>query len=263
MRPIALIAILALAPIAPAEPRPGSVGFEQRIGEQLPLDARLTGSDGVARPLREFMGGKAGVLIFNYFRCPEMCSLVSSGAMDALRQLKLGAGTDYTVITVSIDPTDTPEMARVRRLQDIAHYGRPGAERGWNTLVGDEATVSALARAAGFHFEYDPASRQYAHPSGLVVVTPRGVVASYFMGVDFDAPRMAEALRRAADNRTGESAFSLVFLCFQGGAREGPHERLIWTALSVAVAATAAALFGGIGLMLAREHRKKRAKGAA
>jgi protein SCO1/2 len=254
---------LALAGIARAAPVPVSVGFEQRIGESLPLEARFTGSDGVARPLREYLGGKPAVLIFNYFRCPEMCSLVSSGSIDALRHLKLSAGSDFVVITVSIDPTDSAEMARVRRLQDIAHYGRPGAGRGWHTLVGNFSSISALAKAAGFHFAYDPGSRQYAHPSGLIVVTPRGVVASYFMGIDFDASRLAEALHRAAENRTGESVFSLVFICFQGGEHEGRYGRLIWTILYVAVAGTAAALFGGIGLMLAREHRRKEGEGAA
>ena len=259
----ALVIILALAGILRAAPVPGAVGFEQRIGESLPLDARFTGPDGVVRHLREYLGGKPAVLIFNYFRCPEMCSLVSSGAIDALRHIKLSAGPDFTVITVSIDPTDTADMAKVRRLQDIAHYGRPGADGGWNTLVGDEASVSALANAAGFHYAYDPHSRQYAHPSGLVVVTPRGVISGYFLGIDFDASRMAESVRRAAENKTGDSVFSLVFLCFQGGEREGPYGRIIWTVLSVAVAATAAALFGGIGLMLRREHRKKQGEGIA
>jgi protein SCO1 len=263
MRRMALIVLLALSGIARAAPFADTVGFEQRIGEVLPLEARFTGPDGVSRPLREYMGGKPVVLIFNYFRCPEMCSLVAAGAMDALRDVKLSAGPDYTVITVSIDPTDTPETAGIHRLQDIAHYGRPGAGRGWNTLVGEEGPIAALAKAAGFHYAYDPGSRQYAHPSGLIVVTPRGVIASYFMGIDFDATRMAEALRRAAENKTGESAFSLVFLCFQGGAQEGIHGRLIWAALSVAVAATALAVFGGIGFMLFREHRKRKGEGAA
>jgi protein SCO1 len=263
MRRISFIVALLLSGSAYAAPMPVTVGYEQRIGENLPLDARFTGSDGVSRPLREFMGGKPVVLIFNYFRCPEMCSLVSAGAMDALRQLKLSAGADYTVISVSIDPTDTPEMARIHRLQDIAHYGRADADRGWNTLVGKEGPIAALAKAAGFHFAYDAGSRQYAHPSGLVVVTPKGVVANYFLGVDFDAPRMSEALRRAAEGKTGESVFGLVFLCFQGGSQEGPHGRLIWAALSISVAATAAALFGGIGLMLLREHRKGKGEGAA
>jgi protein SCO1/2 len=242
---------------------PAGVGFEQRIGERLPLEARFSCADGLVRPLGAIMGEKPAILVFNYFRCPEMCSLVSSGTIDAIRQLKLGVGADFTVITVSIDPTDTVEMAREHRLQDIAHYGRPGAGPGWNTLVGDQPSIERLATAAGFHYAFDPRTRQYAHPSGLVVVTPRGRVAGYFLGVDYDAQGLAEAIRRAASGRTGESVFNLVFLCFQGGAQEGAHARLIWAALSVAVIATVAVLFGGIAVMLARERRQREGDGTA
>jgi protein SCO1/2 len=249
--------ILLLLPLwaAGAAPVPAGVGFEQRNGEQLPLGVRLTDGNGVARPLGAYFGRKPVVLIFNYFRCPEMCSLVSSGAIDALRALRASAGTDYEVVTVSIDPTDTPAMAEEREQADVAHYGRTGAAPGWHTLVGPEDQVEALATAAGFHYRFDPRSRQYAHPSGLVVVSPQGVVSRYFMGVDFPAPEMAAALRQAAANETGESVFSLLFVCFQGGAAPSQYSRLIWIALWTAVGATVLAVFGGIGWLLRQERR--------
>jgi protein SCO1 len=246
---------------AGALPAPAGVGFEQRNGEQLPLDIRLTDGKGVTRPLRAYFGGKPVVLIFNYFRCPEMCSLVSSGALDALRALRVSAGRDYEVVTVSIDPTDTPAMAEEREQADIAHYGRTGAAGGWHTLVGTEGQVQALAAAAGFHYRFDPRSRQYAHPSGLIVVTPKGVVSRYFMGVDFPAQDLATALRQAAANETGDSVFSLLFVCFQGGAAQGQYSRLVWIALWTGVAATLVAVFGGIGWML-RQERRSAAGGA-
>jgi protein SCO1/2 len=118
-----------------------------------------------------------------------------------------------------------------------------------------------LADAAGFHYRYDSQSRQYAHPSGLVVVTPKGIVSSYFMGIDFPADKMASAIRRAAANKTGNSVFSLIFVCFQGGSPEGRYGSLIWTALSVSVALTLTAVFGGILWML-REERRHRLEGA-
>ena len=241
----------------PAAPTPDGIGFEQRIGELLPMGVLLTNGEGVTRPLGSWFGTKPVVLIFNYFRCPEMCSLVSSGAIDALRQLRSSAGRDFEVITVSIDPTDTPEMARTHERQDVAHYGRTGAGAGWHVLVGRTDQIAALTAAAGFHFEYDPRSRQYAHPSGLIVVTPRGAVSSYFMGVDFPARQMSAALREAAANRTGKSVFSLLFVCFQGGAEQGQYGRLIWTALWAGVALTVTALFGGIAWMLRTERRSR------
>lgn len=254
MRRALVLLLLPWAALA-ATPVPAGVGFEQRNGEALPLGVRLTDGQGVTRPLGAYFGTKPVVLIFNYFRCPEMCSLVSSGAIDALRALRVSAGTDYEVLTVSIDPTDTPAMARERERADVAHYGRTGAGEGWHTLVGTEDQAGALAAAAGFHYRFDPRSRQYAHPSGLIIVTPKGIVSRYFMGVDFPTQDLATALRQAAANETGTSVFSLLFVCFQGGSAQGQYSRLVWIALWTGVAATLVAVFGGIGWMLRQERR--------
>jgi protein SCO1/2 len=232
--------------------------FEQRIGAQLPMGAVFTDETGRTATLGSYFGGKPVVLVFDYLRCPEMCSLVAGGAIDALRQLKPSAGRDYVVLSVSIDPTDTVEMARTHQREDSLHYGRTGAARGWHALVGTPAAIQALTAAAGFHYFYDPRSRQYAHPSGLLLATPEGIVSSYFLGVDFPAAEMAPALRRAAANQTGPSVFSLLFVCFQGGSPEGRYGALIWTILSISVALTVAAVFGGI-FWLVRAERRVRA----
>jgi protein SCO1 len=260
MKRIPAIFILLVALAAGASAAVPEVGFEQRIGQQLPMDAVLTDGLGNALPLRSYFRDRPVVLVFDYFRCPELCSLVASGATDALRQLEASAGKEYSVVTVSVDPTDTPEMAESHEREDILHYGRSGSAAGWHVLVGKPADIQALTDAAGFHYRYDPRSRQYAHPSGVVIVTPKGIVSSYFMGVDFPADKMASAIRRAAANKTGSSVFSLLFVCFQGGSPEGRYGGLIWTALSVSVALTVIAVFGGIVWML-REERRHRLEG--
>jgi protein SCO1/2 len=243
---------------------PAGVRFEQRIGQGLPLGAVFTDESGHPRPLRAFFGRRPVVLYFNYFRCPELCSLVGQGTVDVLRALEASVGRDYTVISVSIDPGDTPEMARSQEERQVLRYGRRGSSAGWHTLVGDPAAISALTDAAGFHFAYDPRSRQYAHPSGLLLVTPEGVISSYFLGIDYPAPQFAAALRRAAENRTGGSVFSLLLVCFEGGSPQGRYGRLIWVALSVSVALTVAGVFGGIGWMLRSEREaRSRMEGAA
>jgi protein SCO1/2 len=254
----ALAVSLTLA--APLGAAPPEVGFEQRIGQPLPLDAHFIGGDGVSRPLRSYFRGRPVVLIFDYFRCPELCSLVASGATDALRQLEATVGRDYSVITVSVDPTDTPQMAESRERSEVLRYGRTGSSAGWHVLVGKPADIRALADAAGFHYRFDPGSGQYAHPSGVVVVTPTGVVSSYFLGVDYAAPGMASAIKRAGENKTGASVFSLLFICFQGGSPQGRYGAIIWAVLSTSVALTVAAVFGGIAWMLRGERRARAAR---
>ena len=204
--------LLLVAPVAQGAAASPEVGFEQRIGQQLPMDAVFTDGLGRALPLRSYFRDRPVVRIFDYFRCPELCSLVASGATDALRQLEASVGKEYSVVTVSVDPTDTPQMAQSHEREEVLRYGRSGAAAGWHVLVGKPADIQALTDAAGFHFRYDSRSRQYAHPSGLVVVTPRGDCLQLFrMGVDFPADKMASAIRRALPPaRTGSSVMSSV-----------------------------------------------------
>lgn len=251
---IALVALGLLAGSRTGAAIPLDVRFEQRVGAKLPLDATFIGEDGAAKPLGDYLAGKPAVLIFNYLRCPEICSLVSSGTIDTLRELKASAGPDFVVISVSIDPGDTPEMARSKQREDVQHYGRSGSSAGWHSLVGSAASIRALTAAAGFHYAYDPRSRQFAHPTGVVVVTPSGVISGYFLGVDFPVKEVATSLRRASRNETGGEVFSLLFVCFQGGSPEGRYGRVIWIVLWASVALTLAGVFGGIAWMVRTER---------
>jgi protein SCO1/2 len=248
------IAVAGLVLASAALAAPADVRFEQRIGQQLPMGCVFTDETGATRTLGSVFRGKPAVLYFNYFRCPELCSLVASGTVDVLRALEPSIGRDYTVISVSFDPTDTPEMARAQQQHEVLRYGRHGAGAGWHTLVGDSASIQSLASAAGFHFAFDPRSRQYAHPSGVILVSPQGVVSSYFLGIDFPAADFASALRRASVNGLGRPVFSLLFVCFDGASPQGPYGRVIWAVLSGSVALTVAAVFGGILWMLRKER---------
>jgi protein SCO1/2 len=251
---LGLSAILAVR----AVPAPAAApGFEQRIGETLPLDTVLVDEHGAARPLRTYFGRNPVVLYFNYFRCPQLCSVVSDGVLDGLRRLDATVGRNLTVISLSIDPTDTAAAAAAQQQQAVRRYGRSGAAAGWHTLTGNADAIKAVTDAAGFNFTYDPRSRLFGHASGVIIVTPEGRVSRYFLGVDFPAPEVAAAVERAASNRTGEPVYNLLLLCLQGAGPAGPYGRLIWGVLSASVGLTVAGVFGGIAWMLYREHRNR------
>jgi protein SCO1/2 len=262
MTKLGLIVVLSVALTSRAASPPAAAPeFEQRIGQTLPLDTVFLDEHGAARPLRAFFGKGPVVLYFNYFRCPQLCSVVADGTVDVLRRLEATVGRDYSVVSISIDPTDTVAMAAVQQQQAVGRYGRTGATTGWHTLTGGEAAIRAVTAAAGFHFTYDPRSQLYAHPSGVIIVTPTGIVSRYFLGVDFPGPDMATALTRAAANQTGAPVFNLLFVCFQGDGPTGRYGRLIWVVLSISVALTVAGVFGGVAWMLYREHQvRARAK---
>lgn len=236
-------------------PFAGMVKFEQRIGNRLPLTTLFRDSAGQAHVLGDYFRGKPVVLYFGYARCPQLCSIVADGTVAALRQIRPEVGSEVSVVSLSIDPTETVAENKSRQTEAVRRYGRAGAPEGWNFLTGTETSIRALTDAAGFHYTYYPRSRQFAHPSGFVVITAQGVISSYFLGVDFTPVEVAQAIKRANEGGTGHAVFDLLLLCFRGDGISGRYGAIIWRILSVAVLGTVLALGGGIAWMLRNERR--------
>ena len=233
----------------------GEVRFEQRIGGRLPLAVLFTDAKGARHALGDYFHGKPVVVYFGYARCAQLCPLVSDGTVAALRDIRPEAGRDYEVVSLSIDPSETKDENHDRQLGAVRRYGRPDEGDGWNFLTGDETAIRAVTDAAGFYYVSDPHSRQYAHASGFLVITPDGRISRYFIGLDFRADEVAAALKRAGHGETGPSAIDLLLLCFRGEGVTGRYGVMIWRSLEVAVSLTVLTLAGGIGWMLLRERR--------
>ena len=253
-------ALLApLSAFAQAQSDAPGVRFEQRIGEQLPLDTPFIDSSGTPCRLGDFFHGKPVVLFFGYARCPQLCSIITDGTTRVLRRLVPTAGKDYQIVHISIDPTESPLDSKSAEDLAVRRYGRTGAEEGWHYLTGTKAAIARVTDAAGFHFLYDSRSKLYAHASGFLIATPTGVISRYFLGVDFVGDDVAPALRRAGEGKVGRTVFELILLCCRGGKIGGRYGKIIWDTLGVSVALTVVGLFGGVGWMLFQEHRGRRA----
>ena len=146
-----------------------------------------------------------------------LCTLTLNGLVHAMDDMKWSVGREFDIINVSIDPRDTPALALAKKKNYIRQYGRAGAEAGWHFLTGNESAIRQLADEAGFHYAYDTTSKQYAHPSGLVILTPEGKISHYFFGVTYDVndifPR-AFVTGDASGNRIGSPVQRLILLCF-------------------------------------------------
>jgi protein SCO1/2 len=203
------------------------IRFDQKIGARVPLATEFR--DETGRPVRlgEYFGSKPVLLVLGYYRCPMLCTLVSNGLVESLHDLKANVGQEFDVLDVSISPTEGPKEAAAKKREDLRHYGREGAEGGWHLLTGEEPAIHQLASAVGFRYTYDPAIKQYAHPSGFIVLTSDGRVSRYFFGVDFRAQDLADALRAAADNHTGSPVRQLLLLCFHYSPFTGKYSALI------------------------------------
>jgi len=229
------------------------VSFEQRLNEPLPLDLQFKDESGRTVKLGDYFGRKPVVLTFVYYECPMLCTQVLNGLESALRVINESIGKEFDVVTVSFDPKETPVLASGKKKAYLERYKRPEAQQGWHFLTGDQASIDALTKAAGFNFVWDEASHQFAHASGIVIVTPQGKVSRYFFGVDY-APRDVKfALIESSNEKIGSLADRLLLYCYHYDPQEGNYGFVAMRAVRIGGAVTIVALVGFVFVSLRRE----------
>jgi len=223
----------------PANVRPPglkNVGIEQHLNEQIPPGLVFRDETGKAVRLGNYFGSKPMILNLVYYQCPMLCGEVLSGLESALRVLKLDVGKDFDVLTVSFDPRETPEMATAKKAEYLKRYDRPGAQQGWHFLTGPQESIDALTRAAGFQYEYDPKTAQFAHATAIMVLTPEGKIAQYYYGVEF-APKDLR-LVQASQNKIGNLVDEVLLYCYHYDPDTGKYGAIVSRILKLAGGAT-------------------------
>ena len=231
------------------------IGIDQKLGDQLPLDLPFVDSDGNPVHLRDYFGDKPIILSLVYFDCPMLCTQVINSLLRAMNVLSFGAGTEFDVLTISIDPGETPELAKAKKIEYLKNYrGREGST-GWHFLTGDQQQIDQLAAAVGFRYEYDEPTDQYIHASGIMVLTPEGKLARYFYGIDYPPRDLRWGLVEAADGAIGNPVDQLLLLCYSYDPMTGKYGLYIRNSLRIGGLATILALGSFIVVMLRRERR--------
>ncbi len=235
------------------------VGFDQRLGVRVPLQAWFRDANGRVVRLGDLVGRRPAVLVMTYYECPNLCTLVLNGLVSGLRQVTFDAGKQFNVITISISPRDTPQLAHAKKAAYVAKYGRPNAAGGWHFLTGTPEQIATVAHTIGFRYFYDENSRQYAHAAGIVLLTADGRIARYMPGVAFPAQELRLGLVEASSDRIGTLTDRLWLLCYHYDPSTGRYSLLVEAILRLAALATAASLGGLILLLLWRERARRRA----
>jgi protein SCO1/2 len=246
-----LVAGGACAYVTPAD-LSRRVGFDQRLGEPIPPELSFRDETGRTVKLADYYGAAPIVLVFAWYGCTTLCPTVVANLVDALDRSGL-APDAYQVVVASIDPRDSAaDAARMKRivLADARSATRPNA---WHLLTGTEAAIAALTGAAGFRYAYDGQSHQYAHPAGIVLLTPRGTVAHYLFGFDFTPAQLHEVVAAAALSRIVSPVDRLLLLCFHF-APSGKYSEEVLDGLRVG---SVAMLLGGAVLFVVL-HRRTR-----
>jgi len=205
-----------------------NVRFDQNLGVQVPLDLPFVSDTGAPVHLGDYFHKRPVLLVLDYYRCPNLCGIVLNSLVTSLKGLTYDAGNRYEVVIVSIDPRDTPQISALKKLGYVDSYQRPQTADGWHLLTGSPDSIKKLADAVGFHYVYDPASDQYAHPSGMIVLTPGGVTSRYFFGIEFPPAQVDEALKVAAASKVNSPVYDFLLLCCRYNPLQGKYGVLIF-----------------------------------
>jgi protein SCO1/2 len=235
------------------------VGITEHLDAKLPMDLEFRDEDGISVTLGSFFDGERPVILtLNYYRCPMLCGLMLNGLVDGLEQMEWTPGQEFEIVTVSINPLETPALAKEKKQNYLKRYGRPSAVTGWHFLTGREPEIDRLAETVGFRFAYDPVEQQYAHAAAIFVCTPDGRVARYLYGIEYPPKRLKLGLLEASEGKIGSTIDQLIMYCYHYDPSNRRYSPVAMNIMRVGGGATASILAVALGMFWLREWRRRR-----
>lgn len=235
------------------------VGIEQKLGDQLPLDTQFKDESGDLVNLGSyFNSGRPVIIAFVYYECPMLCNQVLNGLTGSLKGVTFDAGKEFDVVAISFDSKefDKPGLAESKKASYMQRYGRPGTEKGWHFLTGTEASIQAVTQAAGFSFNWDDKSNQFAHAAGVMVVTPEGKMSRYLYGIDYSPKDLKFAVMESAESKVGNAAEQLLLYCYHYDPSTGKYGFAILNVMRLGGIVTLLSM-GLMGFVFWRRNKRK------
>jgi protein SCO1/2 len=237
------------------------VAFDQRVNEPVPADLIFRDEQGKPVRLGDFMGKRPIVLALVYYRCQDLCPLLLDGLARAVQQVGFSVGKEFEVLAVSFDPRDTPTFAALKRAEMAQKFGWGDAARRWHFLTGTDGPIRQLTSAVGFHYAFDPATEEFAHAAGLVVLTPKGRIFRYLFGVEFPPRNLRLSLVEASGERLGTPLDQVLLFCYHYDPSVGKYSVMVLNVLRLAGLLTVGAL-GSFFLAMRQVERRRRRRAA-
>jgi protein SCO1/2 len=210
---------------------PYNIGFDQKLGDKINLDLMFKDEEGNDVTLRQCIDGKPSILILAWYQCPGLCGEVLNGVLDAIRKMRLTCGKDFNIVTVSFDQKEPPGLALAKKRHFVTEYGRKEAHYGWKFLTGKQDSIDQLTASVGFRYEWDKMLKEFKHVSGIVILTPEGVISQYLPGIEYldrgsdgqlledQTKTLRLSLVEASDGKVGDFADRIFLSCY----RFDPH----------------------------------------
>jgi protein SCO1/2 len=229
------------------------IGFDQKLGMALPLDAPFLDETGAAVRLGDYFGQRPVVLTLVYFDCPMLCTISLNGLTSALDILPFEPGREFELVSISFDPKERPAQAAAKKKLQLARYKRPSAASGWHFLTGSQESIDRVTKAVGFRYAWDAETKQFAHPAGTVIATTDGRVSRYLFGIEYAPKDLRLSLVESGDGKIGGLVDQALLFCYQYNPHTGRYSTAILGVIQVAAILTVLALGGFIFVMRRRE----------
>ena len=245
--------VFAQAPPGPSSPlygaRPSSgnpstglpkalrdVRIEQKLNQQLPLDLVFRDENGQEVKLGKYFGQKPVVFALVYYDCPQLCTQILNGMVTTFRVLPFQIGKEFDVVTISFDPRETAALAATKKkvyVDYLPEKMQAGANIGWHFLTGDQANIERIADAVGFRYQWDDATKQFAHASAIMVATPEGKLSHYFYGISYSARDLRFGLMESSQNKIGSLSEQLSLYCYMYDPTTGKYGAAVMRVLRI------------------------------
>jgi protein SCO1 len=226
------------------------VGIDEKPGKPVAMDTILKDENGNEVTLRRLVD-KPTILIFNYFRCPNVCPVLINNVVEVVNQIQLEPGKDFRIVAVSFDPTDTPELARQKKANYLNQMRRRFSPDTWHFLTGTAENTRTVADSAGFRYRLF--GDMYIHPGAIIVLTPKGIISRYLYGASFLPADVEMAVQEAAGGQVRPTISKALAFCY---AYDPEGRRYVFSVTRVLGAATL--VFAVIFLIFVLRGRSKR-----
>lgn len=234
-----------------------NVKFDPQLNAQIPADASFVDEAGVPVTLGQYFGKRPVVLVFAYYTCPMLCSQVEQAVVGTLKMISFNPGTDYDVVFVSFDTSDTPDAALKKKNEALRRFARPATAGGWHFLTGTRESIDTVTKAANFSYSYDEKSKAYAHASGILLLTPDGRISRYFFGVEYPASNVRLGLVDASAGKIGTPVDHLLLFCYQYDPTKARYSATILTVIRMGGVVTLFCMVLGFVIFRRREHQQE------
>lgn len=230
----------------------------EHLGEKIPLDLTFKNSKGEEIILGDlFKEGKPVLLTMAYYECPMLCTFVLNGLSNGLMDLNFLPGKDFQMITISIDPAETWDLAASKKKNQTAAVGKSFPEDGWEFLVGSAENSRRLADALGFVYYYDEQRDEYAHPAVSFVLTDQGMITRYLYGIEYREQDLRLALLEASEGKIGDTLDKILLYCYHYDPDAGAYVIFAGNVMRIGGVITMILLGTVLGILWRRESRKK------